>query len=176
MYTIDMSIFNEILRFAIPCWVINMSLNGIFVASIYFPKLTAFDKPLDAGKFWNGRRILGNARTWYGLPVSVTAGFLIHLIISHNFKHALLIGILNGLTVYVGDILGSFIKRRLNFRDGQFLPLVDHGDYVIITGIVFGLLQIFPWKVIGLALLITYLVHPIVTYLAFLGKWRNDPL
>lgn len=171
-----MSLFIEVLTFAIPCWVINMSLNGIVVAKLYFPRLITVDKPLDAGIVWRGRRILGKSTTWFGIPVFLISGIVIQLIMTRELGQGLVLGALTGLTVYLGHIVGSIIKRRLNYKDGQFLPFVDHGDYVIFTGIVFGLMHQFSWTAIGIALLITYIVHPIVTYLSYLIKWHNDPL
>ncbi len=170
-----MLIFIDILLFTVPCWIINMSLNGIYVAKLYFPSVTQFDRPFDNNIVLpDGRRLLGNSTTWLGIVVAVVVGVVVQQILfsNKNFWQ----GVIIGLTVFFGHALGSFIKRRLNYSDGQFLPLVDHADYIILSGVVLGVMQKFAWPVIILGILITYIVHPIVTYLFYLLKWHKHPL
>lgn len=171
-----MSQLIEVLKFVIPCWVINMSLNGIYVAKLYFPGLITLDKPLDGKRVWVGKRIFGDSKTWLGIPVFLLSGIIIQLIITQNLEQGFIWGVISGSTVYLGDIGSSFIKRRFSYKEGQYLPFIDHGNYVITSGIVFGLMDKFSWFTIGIALLITYLVHPIVTYLSYLIGWHKDPL
>lgn len=155
---------NTILQFVVPCWIVNLSLNLIYVTKYYFPKVEQIDRPIDFGfNFFDDRRILGNSTTIIGIAVALLAGFL---------SGSLLVGIL----VYLGHALGSFIKRRLNYKDGDFMPVVDHGDYVILTGAVFLFLNKTTPQVFLLGLLLTYILHPVVTYASYLVKWHKKPL
>jgi hypothetical protein len=164
---------HEILQFVVPCWLINMSLNLIYIAKRNFPALETFDQPLDGGmRLRDGQRLLGSSTTWLGIIVAIIAGLLIQRL----FGQTIMIGLLTGLTVYIGHTLGSFIKRRAHVKDGGFLPGVDHANYVITTGIIFGLMHLFPWQVILIGIALTYVLHPIVAYLAYLIGWHRYPL
>ncbi len=167
----------EIIQFAAPLWLINMSLNLIYIVKLYSPKVKSFDRPLDAQKSMSdGSRILGNSTTWLGIVVALCAGLIVQNLVKQDFEQGVLFGIVSGLSVYLGHAIGSFIKRRFKYQDGEFMPFVDHADYVIFSGIVFGLLGVVPWSVIGVAILVTYIVHPIVTYLSYLLKLHKHPL
>jgi CDP-archaeol synthase len=166
-------VLNEIIRFAAPFWLINISLNLIYIAKLYWPAIQRIDIPLDGHrKFFDDHRLLGDSTTRLGIPVAMIAGIIIQLLLADGIA----MGILSGLVVFFGHALGSFIKRRAGFSAGRFMPIVDHGDYIILAGLLFGLMQQFSWSVIGLGILLTYLVHPIVTYLSYLIKWHKYPL
>ncbi len=170
-------IFNELLQFAIPCWLINMSLNLIYVAKLYSPSLVKLDKPLDGNRrAWDNRRILGNSTTVVGIAVALLAGIIIQMTINSDLYLGLVLGLVYGVAVYFGHAASSFIKRRCGYMDGQFMPLVDHGNYIVVTGLILGLVGYFSWKAIILAIILTYIVHPIVTYLSYLIKWHKHPL
>ena len=164
---------SEILSFAAPCWLVNLSLNSLYVAKQIFPKFSRYDKPLDMGKvFLDKKRVLGNSTTATGILVAMVAGFMV----SRLFGTQILEGLLTGVLVYSGHAIGSFIKRRANFSDGEFMPFVDHADYIIVTGTVFGLTGLVEWKVIIISILITYIVHPIATFIAHKLRLHEKPL
>lgn len=166
----------EVLQFAVPCWLINMALNLIYVAKLYFPRIASLDKPIDYKKVsLDGERVLGESTTWLGLIVAIVFGCIVQRIFDHS-ENTILLGLILGLAVYLGHALGSYIKRRFGYKDGQYMPFVDHGDYIITAGIILGLMYQFPWVVISLGILVTYIAHPIVTYLAYLVKWHKHPL
>lgn len=165
-------LFNEVLLFTIPCWIINISLNGLYVVGKIFPKFKKFDIPLDAGKvFYDHKRILGNSTTWLGLPVVLIVGSLFAIYADID----LWLGASWGMLVYSGHTIGSFIKRRSDYGDGQFMPFVDHGDYITITGIVMWFLGMFSWEAVILGIVATYIFHPIFTYLAYLAGLHKYP-
>ena len=167
----------EVLQFAIPCWLVNMSLNLLYVIKLRFPKVVQIDKPLDGNlSFAGGSRILGHSTTVLGLAMAVFSGSIILIVFQQSFSKGLWLGVIVGLCVYFGHALGSFVKRRFGYKDGEFMPVADHGDYVLLTGIVLGLMHQYAWLSILVAILITYIVHPIFTYLSYLAKWHKHPL
>lgn len=106
-------------------------------------------KPLDFGKnFLDGRRILGDGKTYRGTIsgtlVGMTLGAILMLII-YPFDQDLFLNF--GDSIYnkalilfclafgsmFGDSLGSFIKRRLNIKKGAKAPVLDQYDFVIGT-------------------------------------------
>lgn len=172
-----MLLLSEVLQFVVPCWLVNMSLNLIYIAKLYFPRLITFDKPFDGGRVvWDGQRFFGNSTTWLGIIVALAAGLIIQITLLPNLEQGVIWGLVSGLVVYFGHAFGSFIKRRFGYIDGQYLPFVDHGDYIVIAGIIFGFAHQFSWPVIGIAVLATYILHPLITYLAYLIGWHKHPL
>jgi CDP-2,3-bis-(O-geranylgeranyl)-sn-glycerol synthase len=66
--------------------------------------------PVDGGRMWSdGRPVFGNSKTWRGVVSGALACALFALVTGLGFVFGLLFGLL-GLA---GDMLSSFIKRRL---------------------------------------------------------------
>jgi len=115
-------------------------------------------KPVDMGrKLSDGRRIFGDGKTWYGLLGGTLAGiaFGFGQILGSGIQYpnhhwgygptptAYLIAILIPVGALLGDLLGSFIKRRLGLRRGEQIIGLDIYDLII--G-VFILLLIFQFN------------------------------
>jgi len=166
-----MSLAEQLLFFLPWCWLVNMSLNALGYATNRVPALARIDVPVDFGRtFPNGMRILGDARTWNGLGLSFILGSLGSFFFPDHglFRLALL--------VWVGDALGSFVKRRLGIPRGRYTPFIDHGDYVIVAGAyayAAGYLSLLGYA--G-GYVFTILVTPLVTYGAYALGLRNRPL
>lgn len=162
----------QLLAYTIPCWGINITLNLWYLLKLRKPAVLAYDAPLDLNKnFFDGYRILGNSTTIVGLPIAILAGISIEFFLS-----TALIGLVKGLSVYFGHTAGSFIKRRFNIPRGQFVPIIDHGDSIIITGIVFYFLGWQSLSIVCSAVLLTLAVQPILAYSGYKLKLRDNPL
>jgi len=160
------------LFFVIPCWLINSALNIFGYLKSKYNIFEKIDKPLDFGyKFFDRRRILGDSTTIVGLGVALLSGVIIELFLSNIF-----LGIFKALGMYFGHALGSFIKRRLKLKSGEFLPLVDHGDAIILTGFIFLALGEITINVFLFSLILTYISYPILCYLAYKIGLRERPL
>ncbi len=83
-----------------------------------------FSAPIDFNKsFFDKKPILGTHKTWRGLLVavvitSITSGFC-----GYGFK----LGAMVGFYSMTGDLMASFIKRRLNLESGAKFTGVDQG-------------------------------------------------
>jgi CDP-2,3-bis-(O-geranylgeranyl)-sn-glycerol synthase len=89
------------------------------------PVLFGGGKPLDLGKKIKGKRIFGNNKTIRGTLSSLIVGVIVGLI-EYPFLHYMLaISILLAVGANVGDLIGSFIKRRMNFKSGSSFPVMD---------------------------------------------------
>lgn len=140
--------------------------------------------PIDGGKhFWDGKPLLGKGKTWKGTLMGVLLGTFAGLLIWNFFsaEAALLsseypsYAFLLALGAIVGDMVGSFIKRRMNIERGKQAPLLDQLDFVI-GGLVLGLVYFQPDVVQVLVLiLITPLIHSLANRIAFLLKLKNVP-
>jgi CDP-archaeol synthase len=70
------------------------------------------DHPLDGGaKAGDGRRLLGGSKTVRGVVLAMLATAVAGSLVGLGWR----IGLLIGAATMVGDILSSFVKRRLNF-------------------------------------------------------------
>jgi CDP-diglyceride synthetase len=94
--------------------------------------------PIDGGLvFSDGHRILGSSATVRGLVIAVLVAGVLSPLLGHSFWT----GVLIGVWAMLGDILSSFVKRRLGVSPGEMafgldqipeslLPLlVVAGDY-----------------------------------------------
>jgi CDP-2,3-bis-(O-geranylgeranyl)-sn-glycerol synthase len=123
-------------------------------------------KPIDFGKKWkDGRRILGDGKTWRGLILGSllgmvggfglsTAAFYINkidpdILTVSNFRgFPIMIPIIFSICfgALMGDIIASFFKRRIGKKRGQDWIPFDQLDFIL--GVLFfsflmaGLLQI----------------------------------
>jgi CDP-2,3-bis-(O-geranylgeranyl)-sn-glycerol synthase len=169
----ETTILMHILSYALPCWIINISLNFIYPLRRDVPFFQKFNFPFDFGKsFYDGRRIFGESQGFLSIPVIIITPLILHLFIAQSLS----LLFLKSFCVFVGDLLGSFIKRRLGLPRGTFLPGVDHGDYMIITGLVCYLAGVETLEVVISALIITYIFHPIVCYIGYRLNIKREPL
>lgn len=150
-------------------WGTNMSLNLLYVLKRYIPKTASFDYPIDGRIQYKGDRLVGESTTVWGLVLC----FIISIVL---FFHVLsLKWAIVPLLVYCGHTIGSIIKRRMHKKGGEYVPFLDHGDYMILTGLMFVMLGYITPIFAFSSILITYLLHPIVCFLAFKLKLREHP-
>src|SRR3989344_7752955 len=107
--------------------------------------------PIDFNKkFFDGRSILGQGKTFKGTIFGIIAGIIIGFIIWTQFPAEIIYTKLNNSTLILmlpllaifGDILGSFIKRRLGIERGRPVLLLDQLDFVIVPMAYLWLLKI----------------------------------
>jgi CDP-2,3-bis-(O-geranylgeranyl)-sn-glycerol synthase len=140
-------------------------------------------RPIDFGRSWRGKRILGDGKTWTGLIGGISAGVALGVI---QMMMAAALGDKSGLWGFgtlpnafgiivalavgslMGDLAGSFIKRRLNIGRGAKAPVLD--QYNFIGGALIAVIIFFPsWFMSSfvdggaiLALLTVLIVTPIL--------------
>jgi len=96
--------------------------------------------PIDFGKRWNGKRVFGDGKTWRGLfGGGLSAGLvaiLLHYILSSHlylypsFPEGLVVIFTLSFGALLGDIGGSFIKRRRGISRGESSPIMDRYDFI----------------------------------------------
>ncbi len=101
--------------------------------------------PIDFGRTWRGKRILGDGKTWRGFIGGTLLGILVGLaqLYAASFYDSVnyfgfgpypsCVGIVILLAVgsLLGDMGGSFIKRRLDIGRGRKAPLLDQYTFLI---------------------------------------------
>ena len=122
--------------------------------------------PIDFGKNWkDGRRILGEGKTWQGLIsgafLGITSGFALSVVaiyannsdfaflgLSDFGRYPLMIPIISSICfgALIGDIIESFFKRRVGKGRGEDWIPFDQIDFIagvlLLSFIMAGLLQI----------------------------------
>lgn len=144
-----------------------------------------FAIPLDGGKNWGGRRVLGDHKTLGGLISAVIGGMIGGLMILslsaareffwQNLAFYLIYGGVLGFGAIMGDILKSFFKRRIGIASGKSWPFFDQVDFVIgawiaswfITGLGYVFSANGTWIFFITALIITPLLHLLSNIIAY---------
>ena len=98
--------------------------------------------PLDGGRTWRGRRLLGDGKTWRGTVVGTLAGGVVALLLNTvQGPVSVAVGVdVPGFPIpavlalpagaMLGDIAASFLKRRTGRARGAAFPVVDQLDFV----------------------------------------------
>jgi CDP-2,3-bis-(O-geranylgeranyl)-sn-glycerol synthase len=95
------------------------------------PVLFGGGKPLDLGKMFLGKRIFGNHKTIKGTASSIAAGLIVG-IIEYPFLHYMLaVAVLLTIGANIGDLFGSFIKRRMSVKSGASIPILDQYGFFV---------------------------------------------
>ncbi|MCE4628551.1 MAG: CDP-2,3-bis-(O-geranylgeranyl)-sn-glycerol synthase [Desulfurococcales archaeon] len=128
--------------------------------------------PIDFGRYFvDGRRILGDGKTWEGLAFGVAVGTLVGAIIGlalGDISYYTLAGLIGSFAALLGDILGSFIKRRYGIERGACVPILDQLDFYTLA--VFALwLAGYPVKCSAAVLLGFFVIiaHVTTNYAAY---------
>lgn len=152
-------------------------------------------RPIDGGAILrDGRRVLGGGKTWRGLVGGTLFGMFIGILqwlgnsaYGHpdfsfgDFPFTILVIFLLPFGALFGDILGSFIKRRMGIERGQKAPGLDQYDFLIGVVILVGIFQtgwflehyIYGFAILGLitVIVLTPILHRITNIIGHkMGK------
>lgn len=161
--------FVKAIIFATPCWIINMCFNLLNPLRKKFTWIQKINIPLDFGIILPDKeRLLGGSQALLGLCVVFIAPLFLGSFgpLAENY--------LKSFCVFTGDTLGSFVKRRLHIPRGHFLVGVDHADYMIVTTLVFLYLNKIELITACIALIITYIFHPLVCIIGYKLKIKDE--
>lgn len=160
----------QLLLFILPAYIANAT-----------PVLFGGGMPVDfRRKFIDGERLLGDGKTWRGLLAGLCFGSLTGLVESQSCSFAilpvslcslnlLLLGFVLSLGTMLGDLAGSFIKRRMRIQRGHPSLILDQLSFLL-----FALLFSIPYVPAGFLALysvaflfvLTYLLHVLTNIFA----------
>lgn len=81
-----------------------------------------FNQPIDLGfLFFDGNRLLGDSKTWRGLLASFVITVPAATLLGYEWQYGLLLALYSML----GDLISSFIKRRMAMASSSMAPLID---------------------------------------------------
>ena len=163
----------------------------IFAAAI--PQLRKYDAPMDLGKSYKGRRILGDHKTWRGLVVGIIFATLALWLQQFLFDHVdwvhhltdqvdyaslptLILGPLFAIGALGGDALESFFKRQRGVAPGRGWFPFDQLDYIIGGAIVS-----MPFVTVSLAqyvwlIVLWLIIHVGATYAGWALGLKERPI
>ena len=146
--------------------------------------------PIDfCRNYTDGRRILGNGKTYRGLICGVLAGVLIGLVQiwlvgTYHWdlpRQTILSVTLLALGALLGDMGKSFIKRRLGKERGEAWPVADQYDLVVgafLLTLIFDpawFFAVVTLPVLIAILVITPVLHRSVNILGYWIKVKKEP-
>ena len=158
-----------------------------------FPPFARGKHALDFGKKWRNKRILGEGKTIEGLAAGFFGGLLwggvlilfqsyvqINQGISINqdiglVEMTLPLIVLITIGALLGDLIGSFIKRRIDMPRGASFPLLDQLGFVIMAIIIATPLYLMSFGSIVFIIIATVFVHLFGNYLAYKAKLKSVP-
>ncbi len=155
----------QLVYFLIPAYIANA-----------MPVLFGGGLPLDLGKnFLNGERIFGVNKTVKGFLSGFLLGSGTSLIEEFILmKELVLLGVLASLGSMLGDLFGSFIKRRLKMRPGSSLLLIDQLDFIVGAIIFTYPIYRFSYSMLIIIIMITPPIHMLANTIAYLLKLKRN--
>jgi len=152
--------------------------------------------PIDAGRTWRGDRLLGDGKTWQGTAGGTLVGVLVAL--GLNAVNGAVGGTLAGIALpafplvvvvvlplgaMLGDIVASFVKRRIGQERGASVPGLDQMDFVVVAlGLTaaadlgwFSGVSLDPVWVLVFVVVVTPVLHLSTNYVAYLLGLKDVP-
>jgi len=156
-YIFDLWIF-------LPSYFANM-------APVVISSLLKNRRPLDLGrKFIDGKRVLGDNKTFEGLIFSLAIGITVGLV-----QGRVRDGVLLSIGANVGDLVGSFMKRRLNISSGMSLPIIDQEGFLVASMIFISGRYNFSVDEIVFLLSFTFIAHVVANVIAYILHLKPVP-
>ena len=151
--------------FILPAWVANGA-----------PVIFGGGRALDLGRKLGGKPIFGSHKTIRGLVAGIAAGFTVAALESVFLPSMLLTGVMLTLGTHFGDLLGSFVKRRIGKREGASWDIFDQYLFLVFAlafALPFGTLPGIPGLLIIIVL--TGVLHKATNIIAHRAKIKSVP-
>lgn len=153
--------------FILPAWVANGT-----------PVLFAGRVPLDFGRKLDGKPIFGRHKTVSGTAAGIIGGLVVTAMEYAMFSYPVALGVALTVGAISGDLIGSFIKRRMDVREGSNVPIMDQYLFFVFA-LVFALpigLGYFPsYPGLVLIIVLTGVLHKLTNVAAFKAKLKEVP-
>lgn len=167
--------------------------NAAPIVAAKLPYLSKLSAPIDFGKKYRGRRILGEHKTWRGLVTGIVVatvvvygqqllsqGAYIEFIPedaeSYLFYSPLLLGFLFGFGALAGDAVESFFKRQKNVPAGKAWFPFDQLDYIVGGCLAAAVLVQLRLEEYAVILAIWFVMHLLFSYIGYLLSLKKEPI
>ena len=160
--------------------LIPLVFSGIvLIACIKARLFVGLDIPIDGGRTWRGAPLFGRNKTYRGVLVHFVAAIIACGVLWALEPYAswvspvyncgpVLLGSVFAAAYIVGELLNSFVKRRVGVPAGGFTTSLlqnrvqyffDTADGIIVVGLALGFIFAVPWGQVLLAVTLAYFVH-----------------
>ena len=156
--------------------VIQLIINAlVFILPAYFanaaPVVFGGGAPIDGGrKFFDGRHIFGPGKSIRGFIVGLIAGLLIG-----SLQGRWMAGLLLALGALFGDLLGSFIKRRLGAKRGESAPGLDQLGFLALAILFVLPVQVPSLSIVIVLFLMTPMIHLGTNFIGYKLGFKDRP-
>ncbi|HLE06192.1 MAG TPA: CDP-archaeol synthase [Candidatus Nanoarchaeia archaeon] len=117
------------------------------------------------------KKILGTGKTIEGILLGLNAGLLIGLLLKLDFR----LTFITTVASLSGDLIGSFIKRRLKIPQGNEVPLMDQLGFLVTTYLALSYHITINFYHALMILSATYFIHKAANKLAYALKLKKVP-
>ncbi len=174
----------KIIYFILPAAFANM-------APVLVKKLPMLSQPIDFNASMGNERILGKNKTWRGLAFGIAFAVLISLLQGYLYQfpiiksvsfadysqvNLLMLGFLFGLGAMTGDIVKSFVKRRLGIPPGKSMLVFDQIDWIIGALLFVSLIINLGWRMIIASIILFFFLHLLVKCIGYFLRIEDKPL
>ena len=146
--------------------------------------------PIDGGRKLEKERVFGDGKTWEGLGLGVFVAVIVSLIqmgaqpfLPWSLSPVALaivpmgpvLGLLLGLGAMLGDLVGSFLKRRFRIPRGKPAPLLDQEDFLVGSLVLASLAVAVSLRWWILLLVITPIIHWVANLIGYVVRVKREP-
>jgi len=127
--------------------------------------------PIDFNrKFIDNKPLFGRGKTIEGFIIGILSGTIVGIL-----QNRILAALMLSIGAMCGDLIGSFIKRRLDIGRGGPAPILDQTSFLFGAIILSSLIEKFTLFEIIILVVITIPLHFITNVIAFLLKIKKVP-
>ncbi len=136
------------------------------------PVLLGGGPPLDGGRTWvDDQPLLGDHKTVRGTLSGIVVGIAVGIL-----QMQFLRGVLLSVGAIGGDIVISFIKRRIKLKSGAMFPIADQMGFIVFAVLLVSLVQPSPtWERAVAILIATLPIHYLTNVVAWVLKLKRNP-
>lgn len=173
-------------------WIYEIFYAFYFIFPAYvanaIPVILGGGRAIDTGrKLSNGKPIFGSHKTIRGFFAGIIAGTLTSLAENEvlqfgaladlmlPFNFSVWLGFAISCGALLGDLIHSFLKRRIGIAEGSPLPVADQLDFVVGAVLFSFLVSPPPMLTILIIFVITLPAHLLTNFLAYLAGLKKTP-
>jgi len=180
-------------------WTVALALWFVFPAYVAnaIPVLVGGGTPIDFNRnFVDGQRVFGDGKTIRGFAGGLGGGLLVGIfeafisgyvifeisrltaltpILVETIQCTPARAFLMSLGALMGDLLGSFTKRRMGFKRGAPVPVLDQLTFLVGAFIVVSFLFPFQLEYAIILFILTPLIHVVANIVSYLLGLKKVP-
>ncbi|HDJ22131.1 MAG TPA: CDP-archaeol synthase, partial [Candidatus Bathyarchaeota archaeon] len=85
------------------------------------------------------------------------------------------VGVVQGVGAILGDLMSSFVKRRLDLEPGASAPLLDQLDFIVVAALLSQPLTKASHQDLATIILLTVPIHYLANFFSWLFKVKDRP-